>query len=132
MTDFDYVTSDEAVDIYGSTSQIFEGVLKEVRELCRKKPEATMSAGKVKIVNRVLTDMLGILKDEPTGKYLELLDDEALPQLSDAVLTMVQFETSMAAFRQRYFRYLHGKNYWITDVFVEEWNKLEAEDENEE
>ena len=45
-----------------------------------------MSASKVKIINRVLTDLLAILKEEPAGKYLGALDDEALPQVSDAVL----------------------------------------------
>ena len=71
-----------------------------------KKPEATMSASKVKLVNRVLPDLLTILRDEPAGKYLYALDDDALPQMSDAVLTMVQFESAIDSFRSRYKKYI--------------------------
>ena len=118
MIEFEYVTTESAVEIYDSSTPIFEGILKEVRELSRKKPEATMSAGKVKIVNRILNDLLVILKDEPAGKYLETLDDETLPQMSDAVLTMVQFESALSSFEDRYKRYISGNRYWITEAFL--------------
>lgn len=118
--DFGDATTDAAVQVYQSSRPIFEAILREVRELSRKKPEATMSSGKVKIVNRVLTDLLVILKDEPTGKYLEILNDETLPQVSDAVLAMVQFETALKAFFARYYR--HEKFFiekcWITEELI--------------
>lgn len=125
--DFGDKTTDAAVEVYESSTPIFEGILKEVRELSKKKPEATMSAGKVKIVNRVLADLLAILKDEPAGKYLEILDDEALPQVSDAVLTMVQFETALGAFRGRYHRYssYFQDRLWITEELVAAENEEE-------
>lgn len=93
--EFEHVTTNAFVEAYISCKPIFEGVLKEVRELSRKKSEATMSASKVKIVNRILNDLLVFLKEEPSGKYLEALDDASLPQVSDAVLTMVQFESAL-------------------------------------
>lgn len=123
MSEFEHITTDAAVEVYESSTPIFEGILKEVRELSKKKPEATMSAGKVKIVNRVLNDLLVILKDEPAGKYLEELDDESLPQMSDAVLTMVQFESALTSFYARYKRYIHGDREWITKEFVAAWNE---------
>lgn len=76
-----------------------------------------MSASKVKIVNRVLNDLLVILKDEPSGKYLEALEDEDLPQMSDALLTMVQFESALSSF---FSRYNHYKG-WITEENVAVW-----------
>ena len=82
-----------------------------------------MSTGKVKIVNRVLSDLLEILKPEPAGKYLEALDDESLPQVSDAVLTMVQFESALKSFASRYCRFIGGEHQWITEKFVAEWNR---------
>jgi len=127
-TEFEYITTDAAVEIFTSSAPIFEGLLKEVRELSKKKPEATMSAGKVKLINRVLTDLLTILKDEPAGKYLDALDDDALPQMSDAVLTMVQFETALASFRARYRKYIYNEHYWITSELLAAWK---ADDEEE-
>lgn len=116
--EFEHVTTNAVVDSYTSSTPIFAGVLREVRELSKKKPEATISAGKVKIINRILDDLLLFLKSEPEGKYLEALDDESLPQISDAVLTMVQFETALKAFHTRYYKRTHGNFYWITSEFL--------------
>ena len=120
--DFENVTTDVAVSIYQDSTPIFSGLIKEMRELSRKKPDATMSAGKVKIINRVLNDLLQILKQEPAGKYLEALDDESLPQVSDAVLTMVQFESALHSFESKYHRYIKHEKYWITAELVAAWN----------
>lgn len=123
MTDeFEYVTTAKHVEIYEASNEIFEGLLQEVREFSKKKPEATMSAGKVKIINRVLSDLLTFLKDEPEGKYLDELDDNALPQFSDAVLVMVQFETALKKFHERHHRYVSalGESDWITEELVTE------------
>jgi hypothetical protein len=122
---FEHVTTNAVVEAYTSSSPIFAGVLREVRELSKKKPEATISAGKVKIINRILDDLLSFLKDEPEGKYLEALDDESLPQISDAVLTMVQFESALKSFHSRYHGSIRGNVYWITSERLAAW---EAQD----
>jgi hypothetical protein len=133
MTKYEHVTTEIKVQVYESTRPIFQSLLKEIKELSKKKPEATMSTGKVKIINRVLIDLLTILKDEPTGKYLDALDDEALPQMSDAVLTMVQFESALSSFFGRYNQNRFGDRLWITESRVAAWNEeveeLEADDE---
>lgn len=121
--EFEHVTTDAAVEMYNSSAPIFGGLLKEVRELSKKKSETTMSASKVKLVNRVLTDLLTFLKDEPAGKYLYALDDDTLPQMSDAVLTMVQFETALNSFRSRYYERVAGTHYWITSERVAAWKE---------
>lgn len=128
--EFEHVITDAAVEIYTSSTPIFEGILKEVRELSKKKPEATMNANKVKIINRVLSDLLVFLKEEPTGKYLDALNDESLPQVSDAVLTMVQFESALEAFHSKYNQYVNGTHYWITSELLANWK--EEDDEAEE
>lgn len=121
--DFEFVTTDAVAAVYEASSPIFEGILREVRELSKKKPEATMSVSKVKLVNRVLADLLEILKDEPAGKYLLELDEDSLPQMSDAVLTMVQFESALKAFKKRYYAYISdlSGSFWITKENVEYW-----------
>lgn len=102
--EFEHITDDEAVAVYKASNHIFEGILMEIRGLSKKKPDATMSEGKVRIVNRVLGDLKSFLENEPEGKYLDLLSDEALPQVSDAVLVMVQYETALQSFSNRYHR----------------------------
>lgn len=127
--DFEDVTTDAAVSTYQASTPIFEGLIKEIRELSKKKPDATMSAGKVKIINRVLNDLLQVLKPEPAGKYLEVLDDESLPQISDAVLTMVQFESALDSFESKYHRRIGGSHHWITEEFMAAWN-ADSEEED--
>jgi hypothetical protein len=126
-----HVTTAAAVRTYEESAPIFEGLLKEVRGLSKKKPDATMSPGKVKMINSVLADLLAILKDEPAGKYLDVLNDAVLPQVSDAVFAMVQFETALQSFESRYRKYARGNQYWITSEQLAEWETEadEAEDE---
>ena len=110
MTEKDKCTTQEYATAYESTITIFQGLIKEVRELSKKKHDATLSKGKVKIINRILNDLIEFLRDEPEGRYLEILSDEDLPQHSDAVLVMVQFEAALNQFRRRY--YDGGSNKW--------------------
>jgi hypothetical protein len=124
MMDLTNVTTEEAVETYLATNAIFLGLLKEIRVLSKKKPEASMSAGKVKIINRVLEDLKRILEVEPEGKFLDLLDDKDLPQTSDAVLVMVQYETVLHVFKRKYYQVYDYDDYkyaWVTPEFIKEY-----------
>lgn len=125
MNNFDHITTIKAVSIYEATNNIFDALLREIRELSKKKPDAILSAGKVKLINRVLVDLKEILANEPQGKFLDLLDDQDLPQTSDALLIMVQFQTALKAFYERYHKAIYwieaGKTYsWITPEVISE------------
>lgn len=133
MSEFDPATTEAAVATYQSAIGVFSALLHEVRELSKKKPDATLSASKVKLVNNVLDDLLTIVKGEPEGKYLERLEDDDLPQVSDALMMMAQFNAAMDAFNKRYHRYVkvgyERQHRWITVEQVAEW---EAEDKSPE
>jgi len=136
MTDFRHVTTDAAVQTYESANGVFEALLQEVRELSRKKPDATLSTSKVKLINAVLSDLLKILESEPEGKYLQVLEDEALPQVSDALMMMVQFNAAMTAFQNRYRKYIRkgfsgGNHHWITAELLKAWEDEDREFELE-
>ena len=122
MTQFQHVTTSAKVEEFQASSEVFGGLLHEMRELSKKKPDATLSEHKVKILNRILADVSAVLEDEPETKYLDLLNDEQLPQNSDAVLVMVQHETALAAFEKRYHVYLRSlsERRWITADTVRE------------
>ena len=141
MTDFENITNDAAVKEYQSTTGVFGALLREVRELSKKKPDATLSASKVKLINNVLADLLTFLSGEPEGKYLKSLEDDELPQTSDALLMMAQFDAALDAFKARYYQYVRkghhrGNHHWITEETVERWAaevaELEAEDGDDE
>ena len=132
MRKYDHVTTDESVAICESSGGVFEGILSEMRELSKKKPDATLNKNKVEIINRILRDLGSILGQEPEGKYLDLLDDDDLPQNSDAVLVMVQYETALSAFGRRYRGSIGGHRGWITKERISEYSSIEDEfDEDE-
>ena len=118
MTYYEHITTDEKVQAYEASRDTFQGLFIEMKELSKKKADATLSNNKVKILNRVLDDLREVLKDEPEFKYLDPLNDEDLPQNSDAVLVMVQYESALDAFRKRYYNYHKG---WITDSTIKEF-----------
>ena len=129
MIDETKVTTEQSVAAYEATNAILLGLLKEIRELSKKKPDATMSPGKVSIINRVLKDLKIFLDNEPEGKFLDILNDDDLPQTSDAVLIMVQYETALQSFKSRYFQSykidtFSSKSSWITPEFLEEYKKF--------
>jgi hypothetical protein len=128
MIDETHVTTEKFVQIYNATNAIFLGILKEIRELSKKKPDAIMSAGKVSLINKVLNDLKIILENEPEGKFLDILDDEKLPQTSDAVLVMCQYETALKSFKGRYYQSYKTASYdnkqaWVTAEFLEEYKE---------
>ncbi len=114
----EYYTTIEQASAYDGVISVFNELFKELRELSKKKPEATLSASKVKMINRVLIDVRDCLEGEPEHKYLDLLDDETLPQYSDATLILSQHDGALKAFRERCFGYnsLAGKHDWNVSI----------------
>lgn len=115
---FSHITTNAIASEYLASHDVFEVLLREVKELSKKKPDATMSKAKVKIVNRVLGNLLTVLEGQPEAKYLEALDDDDLPQVSDAVLIMVQFKTALRSFHSRHVKNVAGQQKWITQELV--------------
>jgi hypothetical protein len=132
MNEFEHVTTDAAVETYESARGLFTALLNEVRELSKKKPDATLSTSKVKLVNNVLNDLLTILESEPQGKYLQILENEELPQVSDALMMMVQFEAALNFFWKRYYQRFSGTHYWITEETLKAWEEEEDAEQEEE
>lgn len=116
-----YYTTKAKADAYDALIEPFNGLFRELKDLGKKKPEAALSAAKVKMINRILMDIIALLEGEQGHKYLDLLDDETLPQYSDAVLVMAQFEGALQAFRNRHFGYqgqYHESRWFIDDKKV--------------
>lgn len=80
-----------------------DSALTEMRELSRKKQDAILNPTKVKLLNRLLTDVKEILGTDPSTGYLDLLDEDNLPQNSDAVLILGQFEAAMQQWQAKYY-----------------------------
>ena len=108
-----YTTQEEA-DAYDAVISVFTELFKELKDLGKKKPEAVLSSSKVRLLNKVLADVANCLEGAPDHKYLDMLDDEALPQYSDAILMLSQYDGALKAFRERHFGYQNhlGTHAW--------------------
>ncbi|MFB0832058.1 hypothetical protein ACEU2D_21000 [Brevibacillus laterosporus] len=71
---------------------------------------------KVNLINRVLTEIKEVLKNDPTIEFLDLLDDDTLPQNGDAVLILGQYQAAMKQFRLKYYGWVSrdGEHRWRT------------------
>lgn len=108
-------TTQKKADAYDGVCEPFRHLNKELKALGMKKPAETLSASKVKFINRILKDIQVFMKDEPEGRYLDLLDDESLPQYSDAILILSQYEGALSGFHSRYHGWLGSEKTWLVE-----------------
>ena len=110
------------VSKYAMLSPMLDSALNEMREFSKKKQDGVVNKTKIALLNRLMRDMKELLTDEPSNEYLDLLDEDMIPQNSDAVLILGQYRAAMNRFKSRHFRRdstgLGGK--WITSEDVEE------------
>jgi hypothetical protein len=112
MADLYYTTQAKA-DAYDSTAPVFKSVYGELQELCKKKPEATLNKTKIALINKILVDVKKFLGNMPVTKYLELLDEESVPQYSDVVLLLAQYDAGLNQFRSKHHGFFLGDHQWV-------------------
>lgn len=127
-----FYTTEDKVDAFESFIEIFTKLFAELKDLGKKKPEAVLSTSKVKIINRILVDIKECLENEPDAKYLDLLDDDTLPQYGDAILIMAQFEGALEAFKERHYGYQSsiGSSAWYLRDEPQQNDEGEPSDDN--
>lgn len=103
---------------------------KEMSELSKKKQDGVLNELKVRYINRLLAEARDALGDDPSLAFVELLDEEELPQNSDAVLVLGQWLAAMTQFKARHFAYDPNlrRDRWFT---VEDPHPLEQGDDDE-
>jgi hypothetical protein len=123
--------SAEKAENYEDLMPLLEAMANEFRDATKKKPDAVLNKKKVSIVNRLLVDVLKLLDGEPQRRYLDMLDEDDLPQNSDVSLMMGQIIAAMEAFKARYHYYMpdFSRALWATPEIFEPDNSNEEEDE---
>ena len=91
------------VDTYEMLHPMLDKIANEVRELSKKKQDGALNELKVKMINRVLTQIKDLLKNESCVQFLDLLDTDIFPTNSDAILIISQYAAALSAFHEKYF-----------------------------
>lgn len=99
--------------LYESVKDIFNSVFSEIQGMAKKKPDGTLSKTKIIHLNRILTDIKLIFDGYPEAKYLDLLDDDELPQLSDALLILAQYDGALKSFHNKHWKFAGGSLRWV-------------------
>lgn len=108
-------TTKEKAEKHEMLSPMLDAIYNEVKELSKKKQDDVLNKLKVKMINRILEQIKELVAEEPTAQFIDLLDDEALPSNSDAVLILAQFQAAMEQFKNKYYRYKSGfGTIWMT------------------
>ena len=87
---------------------------REMSELSKKKQDGIVNTLKVRHINRLLSPIQKILAGHESAGYLELLEEETLPQNSDAVFILGQFLAAMDQFQKRHTDGPYGGRRWRT------------------
>jgi hypothetical protein len=75
----------------------------EMSELSKKKQDGPVNALKIRNINRVLTELWKLLEKDPSRDFVELVDEDTLPQNSDVVLLLSQWRAALTQYKDRYF-----------------------------
>jgi len=75
----------------------------DMDKFSKKSPDGVLNQLKVKMINKVLTQIKDFFDSDSVVEFLELLDDEALISNSDSVLIMGQYISVMNQFKDKYY-----------------------------
>jgi len=95
-TDAQAATYDRLVPMLGAAHR-------EMSELSKKKQDGIVNQLKIKMLNRLLTELGELLKDDPSHGFVDMLDEETLPQNSDVVLVLSQWKAALEQYKAKHY-----------------------------
>ena len=103
------------VNDFNTTMPLLQSMYNEFKEFSKKKPEAVVSKNKILIVNRLLVKIRTIIEDQESINYLDILNEDDLPQISDVTIMLSQYVAAMSAYKEKYcpFNDEELKNIWL-------------------
>ena len=114
MADKQATTTVKKASTHEVMTPLLEAMYEEFKELSKKKPESAVSKSKLTIANRLLEKMREILATEESIDFLDLLNEDDVPQVSDVALIFSQYVAAMKAFKNRYYGCDGSANVWFT------------------
>ncbi|EBX1830201.1 hypothetical protein GXA25_19210 [Salmonella enterica] len=110
-----FYTSQDKAKTHDTTTPLLKAMYFEFKEISKKKPDSAISKGKIKIVNRLLEKVKIVLEDEESIIFLDLLDEDDVPQASDVTLILSQYVAAMEAFREKHYGWDGSTHDWFIE-----------------
>lgn len=110
----DQSPTDAQVAQFDMVQPLLAAAHKEMAELSKKKQDGPVNELKIRHINRLLEAAEQSLNGDASTAFLERLDDETIPQNSDAVLVLSQWLAAMEQFKARHYEYDGSDFRWFT------------------
>jgi hypothetical protein len=118
-------------ELWDVVQPLLSAMYEQFQELSKKKPDVAVNKQKIKTANRLLSKCREILADESSLQFLDLLEEDALPQNSDVVLILSQYDAAMTQFYEGHTHKEHYITVWSVEVSDEDEDEEEDEDRDE-
>ena len=99
-----YLTSSQPAEEFEVLDPLLRAMHDEFKELSKKKSDGPVNKLKIKVVNRLLGPILTLLNEEPQRPYLEILNEDDIPDNSYTVLMLGQCMAAMRIVQGDLFR----------------------------
>jgi hypothetical protein len=86
---------------------LLRAMYSEFKDLSKKKPDGAVSKKKIAVVNRLAEKCREVVATEDSLDFLDVLDEDDVPQNSDVALLLSQYRAALRAFRDTYHHGLH-------------------------
>lgn len=106
-------TTAQKASTHEVTMPLLMAMFNEFKDLAKKKPEAAVSKSKITMANRLLIRVREVLTDEESIEFLDMLDEDDIPQVSDVTLIFSQYVAAMDAFRGKYYGWNGSAHAWF-------------------
>ncbi len=108
-------TTSKKASTHDVMTPLLAAMYEEFKELSKKKPESAVSKNKLHIANRLLQKIREVLATEESIEFLDLLNEDDVPQVSDVTLIFSQYVAAMHAFKRKYYGYDGSEHRWFTN-----------------
>ena len=105
-------TTQARADAWQTAMPLLTAMFEELKDFGKKKPDAVVSKSKIALVNRVLEACRMVLDGQPSLVFLDLLNADDVPQMSDAVLMLSQYVAAMKSFNDKYYYWDGSRHRW--------------------
>jgi hypothetical protein len=111
--DFPRPTAEQAAT-YDRLVPMLEAAHREMTELSKKKQDGVVNELKIKMLNRLLTQLGKVIENDPSHGFVDMLDEDTLPQNSDVVLILSQWKAALSQFHGKHYGFDGSTHRWFT------------------
>jgi hypothetical protein len=109
----------EDVDRFSLLRPLLVALHRDIQELAKKKQDGVLTKSRIAMINRLLKDIKELLSKQPSSPYLDLLDEDSIPQNADGLIIVGQYLSAMNQYFSKYTKTENYQLWWLTGQSAE-------------